>query len=226
LDPSVLLVGNCSNLAGEEGGPLAGARVAVRTAATASEALAQHRATPADLIVMDLDLPDATAEEFCDEVRADQMLREVSLLVLCGASESERRRAADCRANAHVVTPVDADALAREVLPLLSVQSRASYRVLVRVQVDEPQAARSFFCTSANLSASGILLEAPEPMRTGQAIGCSFFLPGKVRVEGRGRVVREGTTSQRRHFGVRFLELPQEAVQAIERFVADWTRPY
>lgn len=225
MDRSVLLVGECGSLRGEEGGVLSGAQVDVRTAPTAVAGLRQHRDVPADLIVVDLDLPDATAEQFCEAVREDEILRNVSMLVLCGTSDLERQRAAECRANAHVVTPVDADSLAQQVLPLLSVSSRASYRVLVRVHVDEATGPRFFFCTSANISASGILLETVEALRAGQVIACSFFLPGKVRVEAYGRVVRENEETHMRQFGVRFTDMTTESVCAIERFVADWARP-
>jgi DNA-binding response OmpR family regulator len=224
LNRSVLLVGECANLGREGGWRLAGEQVEVRKAVTAADALREHRATPADLMVMDLDLPDTTAEQLCEEVRQDEALRSVSLLVLCSADESERRRAADCRANARKVTPVDADALAREILPLLTVPSRAIYRVLARVQRDEASGPRFFFCTSANLSTGGILLETTESLHVGEALGLSFFLPGKVRVEGRGSVVREVEEADgQRQFGVQFDDLTPEALAAIERFVADWT---
>lgn len=218
MSGSVLLVGKSAELVAEA---LASESVSVRRATTAAEALAAHRAEKADLIVLDLDLPDGVAEAFCQTVRQDRQLRDVSLLVLCGSAEAERRRAADCRANAHVVVPADAKALAREVMPLLAVSERASYRVLALVQVE----GQTFFCTSANLSASGILLESPRPLWIGQTLGCSFFLPGKVRVEASGRVVREGESDRGRVVGVQFVDPAPEAVAAIEAFVEEWTRP-
>jgi DNA-binding response OmpR family regulator len=218
---SVLLVGSCSELAGNGNG--AGNRaVEVFTAKTAAEALLRHRADPADLIALDLDPPDMSAEQFCDTIRADEQLRNVSLLVLCGPGEDDRLRAAGCRANAHIVRPVDAAALSVEIGRLLAVSSRASYRVLAQVSVDEPSSARSFFCTSQNVSTSGILLETEEELSPGQLIACSFFLPGKVRVEARGRVVRHTKAPSGGHFGVQFLALPSESATALEQFIGAW----
>ncbi len=117
----VLLVGECGEAIGESEGPVRRVDVDVRTAGSGTEALALHRAQNADLIVTDLDLVDMTAQHLCETVRGDERLRNVSLLVLCSPEESERQRAAECRANAHIVRPVDSEALANQVARLLEI---------------------------------------------------------------------------------------------------------
>jgi DNA-binding response OmpR family regulator len=219
----VLLVGSCGSLPGEYGAwP---AEIEVRKAATATEGLALFRAESADVIAVDLDLPDGPAEQFCEFARAERTVRRVSLMVLCGESEAERRRAADCRANAHIVRPADAAALAEAVLRQLAVPQRASYRVLAQVTVGEDDHAYSFFCTSANVSASGILLETEEALRLGQTLDCSFFLPGRLKVATQGRVVREAASPGGRQFGVRFVDLSHYEAELIGDFVQTWGKP-
>jgi DNA-binding response OmpR family regulator len=216
----VILVGGCGSLPGD--GEAWPATIDVRRAATATEGLLLHRAESADVIAVDLDLPDGPAEQFCEFVRAEATLRRVSLLVLCGPEESERRRAADCGANAHIVRPTDARALSQEIQRQLAVPQRAKYRVLAQVTVGNSDEAYSFFCTSENVSATGILVETQEALRLGQTLDCSFFLPGRLKVATRGRVVREASSASGRQFGIQFVDLPHYEAEVLGSFVQSW----
>ncbi len=216
----VLLVGSCGSLPGDDAAwP---ASIEVRRAATATEGLSLHRAESADVIAVDLDLPDGPAEQFCEFVRAETTPHRVSLMVLCGPEEGERRRAADCRANAHIVRPADARALSEEIQRQLAVPRRAKYRVLAQVTVGNSEQAYSFFCTSENVSASGILVETQEALRLGQTLDCSFFLPGRLKVATRGRVVREASAPSGRQVGIQFVDLPHYEAEVLGSFVQNW----
>jgi DNA-binding response OmpR family regulator len=217
----VLLVGSCGRLAGRLAVLLGGA-VEVRSAQTAVEALERHRADGANLIVTDLDLTDSTAEHLCEALRTHEALRNVSILVVCGPSESERRRAEACRANGQVVRPFQAGELAARIKGLMAVSSRAHYRVLTQVTTGDPSHERSFFCTSRNVSPAGMLIEASEPLRVGQALDCSFFLPGRRKLVASGRVVRQASSPGGRHFGIQFVHLSQQDADALARFVDRW----
>jgi DNA-binding response OmpR family regulator len=217
----VLLVGDC----GEIGGLLAvmrGRAVELWSAQTAAEALERHRADRADLIVTDLELADSTAERLCEALRSQEALCNVSILVVCGPAESERRRAEACRANGLVVRPFDAEELAARIKGLMAVSSRARYRVLTQVTTGEPIRERSFFCTSQNVSSAGMLIETSEPLRVGQALDCSFFLPGRLKLVAKGRVVRQASAPQGCYFGIQFVHLSQRDSDALARFVDRW----
>ena len=216
----VILVGRCGSLPGD--GEAWPATIEVRRAATATEGLLLHRAESADVIAVDLDLPDGPAEQFCQFVRAEATQRRVSLLVLCGPDEGERRRAADCGANAHIVRPTDARALSEEIKRQLAVPQRARYRVLAQVTVGKSDQAYSFFCTSENVSATGILVETQEALRLGQTLDCSFFLPGRLKVAAQGRVVREASSPSGRQFGIQFVDLPHYEAEVLGSFVQSW----
>lgn len=217
----MLLVGSCGTLS-DRLAVLRRGVVEVRSAPSAGEALGLHRSAHADLIVTDLDLPDSTAERFCEALRAHEALRNVSILVVCGAGESERRRAETCRANGHVVRPIDAEALSLRIAQLMAVSSRAHYRVLTQVTTADRTSERSFFCTSENVSTAGILIETSEPLRVGQALDCSFFLPGRLRLVAQGRVVRQASSPAGPRFGIQFLQLSQQDSAALARFVDRW----
>ena len=217
----VLLVGSCAKLA-DRLAVLRGAAVEVRSAVSAGEALELHEANRVDLIVTDLDLPDSTAERFCEALRTHEALRNVSILVACGPAESERRRAEACRANGHVVRPFEAEELAARIKGLMTVSSRANYRVLTQVTTGDSSRARSFFCTSQDVSPAGMLIETSEPLRVGQALDCSFFLPGRLRLEAKGRVVRQASAPQGSRFGIQFVHLSPQDSEALARFVDRW----
>lgn len=217
----MLLVGSCAKLAGRLT-VLRGGAVEVRSAETAGEALELHQTNRADLIVTDLDLPDSTAERLCEALRTHEALRNVSILVACGPAESERRRAEACRANGHVVRPFEAEELAARIRGLLTVASRASYRVLTQVTTGGPSRERSFFCTSQDVSAAGMLIETNESLSVGQALDCSFFLPGPVKLVAKGRVVRQASAGDGRHFGIQFVQLSRQDSDALARFVDRW----
>jgi len=217
---NVLLVGgNGALLAGGEG-PLENAGIGIRRAPTGVEGLLLHRAQRANLIVTELDLPDLTAEHFCKAVRAEKVGGRVALVVLCPGDEAARRRAAECGANAHFVLSPDAESIAVELTHLLAVPLRAKYRVLARVSVDEEE--RSFFCTSDNLSATGILVETDEALALGQTVDCSFFLPGRLQVATQGKVVREVEGAAGRQFGIQFVDLPRQEAAKLDSFVTGW----
>jgi DNA-binding response OmpR family regulator len=217
----VLLVGGCGKLAGRLA-VLHGSAVEVRSGETAAEALEQHQANRSDLIVTDLDLPDSTAERLCEGLRSREELRNVSILVACGPAERERRRAEACRANGHVVRPFDAEELAARIKGLMAVSSRAHYRVLTQVTTSGPSRERSFFCTSQNVSPAGMLIETSEALHLGQALGCSFFLPGRLKLEAKGRVVRQASTPEGSRFGIQFIHISQQDSDALARFVDRW----
>jgi DNA-binding response OmpR family regulator len=218
----VLLVGSSTALAYSSETAEWRSTVEVRTAGAGGEALALHRAEKADILVADLDLPDGPAEQLCDTIRQDEALRRVALLVLCGTDEAERRRAADCRANAHIVRPSNLGALGDEITRLLSIPKRAMYRVLAHLTVAEQEEGYSFFCTSENVSANGILVETEEPLRLGQTLDCSFFLPGRQRVATQGKVVRAACSDKGRQFGIRFVGIPERDAQVLGNFVETW----
>ncbi len=220
---NVLLVGAGGALLEGADGPLHLSGIEIRRVATGAEAHREHRARSANLIAMELDLPDMSAEGLCEAIRGDEPSRRVALVVLCAVDEASRRRAADCEANAQFVSSEDAESLAVELARLLAVPPRAKYRVLARLSVDDDE--RSFFCTSDNVSPTGMLVETDEVLVLGQTVDCSFFLPGRFRVATQGRVVREASGDVGRRFGIQFLDLPQQETARLESFVTSWRNP-
>lgn len=183
--------------------------------------LAIHQAERADLIVVDLVDPHLAGETLCLRVRADEALRQVSILLLCNDTDSERRLAESCHANGVLYLPLNPAALLENIRQLLAVADRKSYRVLVQVRAGAAPHRETFHCISRNISASGILLETGKTLAVGERVGCAFFLPGGRQIDAEGEVVRRRFFADgSRTYGVKFTKLIPGTRQALDMFVA------
>ena len=80
----------------------------VETASTGSEALASLRRAPADLILLDVMLPDISGTELCSRIRADQRLASVPIIMLTAKSEEiDRVVGLEVGADDYVTKPFD-----------------------------------------------------------------------------------------------------------------------
>src|SRR5260370_6465916 len=82
-----------------------GADVAVDEAASVPEAEARIRADEPDVIVLDLRLPGESGAELCARLKADELTREIPIVLLTGAEPEEAQRAQRAGAKALVYKP-------------------------------------------------------------------------------------------------------------------------
>jgi DNA-binding response OmpR family regulator len=186
------------------------------------EALNVHRNEKADLIIIEPDFPDLTCEQFCSVIREDEVLKRVSTLVVCSDKLSEIERCQRCGANDYI-QPLTPTIFLRKATRLLNVSERTSYRVIVKVSRKEGDETTHFFCTSQNVSTSGILLETDRVLNKGEKVSCSFFLPNSVRVVSQGEVVRivereDGSNK----YGVKFINMSPLLESRITSFIENW----
>jgi chemotaxis family two-component system response regulator Rcp1 len=67
-------------------------------------------AFPADLVLLDLNMPKKNGLEVLEEIRKDPQLKEIPVLILtCSQSDADKRRAYDADANFYMVKPADLD---------------------------------------------------------------------------------------------------------------------
>ncbi len=172
------------------------------------EALAIHRKERADLAIIKPDFPDMTCEQFCSDIRGDEGLKRVSILVVCSEKLSDIERCQKCGANDYIQPMTQTDFL-RKAARLLNISERTRYRVIVKVAQRKNKNGNHVFCTSQDISSSGILLETDGVLNKGDTITCSFFLPNSIRIVTDGEIVRivekeDGS----RNYGVKFIDLP------------------
>jgi DNA-binding response OmpR family regulator len=191
------------------------------TAITGKDALQVHRQEHVDLIIAELNMPDMQGDELCTLIRTDKELKDVSIILACGDTPENRVRIAQCGANAWLTKPINPEKLLDCISHLLAVSMRKGYRVLLKAHIRGEREIEPFFCTSHNISATGIMFETDKLLNQGDRIACTFFLPGACRITAEGDIVRAVKAPDGRvHYGVRFINLAPEYRGEIERFVA------
>jgi CheY-like chemotaxis protein len=193
----------------------------VFTAVTGMEALQIHRKERVDLIIADLNMPGMGGDKLCSLVRTEKELRNVSILLACRDTPEELEMVAQSAANASITKPINTGDFLEKIGQLLAVPVRKDYRVLLKAKVLGNQESVPFFCTSYNISASGILIETDRILNQGDCLTCTFFLPGASQIAIDGEAVRSMEVADGSyHYGIRFIDLAPEYRKEIERFVA------
>jgi CheY-like chemotaxis protein len=190
------------------------------TTMSSRKALELHKSENMDLIVVDLDMPEVNGDELCFLIRKDPMMQQVSVIIVGTDSESDMNRFKRCQANAYITKPIRPLQLLEKVSQLLDIQERKNYRVLLKVTVNGKSPTETFFCSSQNISTSGILIETDKVLQKGDSISCSFFLPGAERISADAEIVRiaqNGTGAF--HYGGRFINLKSQYRASIDSFV-------
>lgn len=209
----------------KERGLLNRADFRVVTAMSGREALRIHRAEKVNLIIADLEMADMGGDELCSLVRKENEIRDVSFILACHDVPVELERVTRCGANAWIRKPVQPGQLLEKVEQFLAISTRRGYRVLLRVRVHGSTDNTTFFCTSQNISVSGMLIETEKLLAVGSRITCMFFLPGTSQIAVDAEVVRcAPVTDGVSQYGVRFVDLAPKSREEIESFIATSVR--
>jgi CheY-like chemotaxis protein len=93
----------------------------VLEAGTGAEALAVARTLKPSLILLDVNLPDISGFEVCEQLKRDPTTAAIPIIQITGAwlSEEDRRRGLGSGADAYLVEPVDNVTLLRNVVVLI-----------------------------------------------------------------------------------------------------------
>ena len=98
--------------------------------------------------------------------------------------------------------------------------SRRQLRTLTRVEVSLENAGRFIMGRSMNISATGMLLETEHVLPGEASMRLQFYLPGESRaVKVVVEVLRSEFKGNMARYGVRFVDLSNEARDQIERYV-------
>lgn len=190
------------------------------TATSAEEAMAVHKTERVDLIITGLDMPGISGDALCSMIRKDEELKNVSIIIVCTNTESDIERVSRCKANSFITRPIQPNQLIDKVAGLLNIPERKSYRVLLKVSVNGRSEAGSFFCSSRNISSTGILIQTDRQFAKGDIVSCAFFLPGSARVFTDAEIMRVGKNHDNTFlYGAKYIDLSPEYRSAIETFI-------
>ena len=216
----LLIVESLKSLLEQEKNLLSSRRLQIFTAASGEEALAIHENEKVDLIVSRLDMPGTNGDSLCSFIRKDVALKKVSFIMVCDNTKGDLERCQKCGANSYVTRPVDPEVFLEKVSQLMDIPKRTGIRVLIKVSVKGDMGNQPFFCTSVNISTSGILLEADRTISKAALITCSFFIPGSDSISADGEIMRVREVAPSTfHWGIKFLNLSPEHKAAIKAFV-------
>jgi CheY-like chemotaxis protein len=175
-----------------------------------------------DLIVIRLDMPGMKTEDLFEFIRANPELRKASIIIVCSDTLASRERCKRCRANAVLTTPVDPSILHMKIQQFLNVAPRMLYRTALAVAIEGKFRDRPVPFHTENLSASGMLIRAEEPLSKGAGVFLSFFLPDGTHISGYGEIVRVeqvGSEAEMYLYGIRFTNIDEESRASIEAVV-------
>ncbi|HWR58848.1 MAG TPA: response regulator [Thermodesulfovibrionales bacterium] len=216
----VLIVGAIKSAIEEKRRILSNRGLMVFTAVSGEDARAVHEREKVDLIVADLDMSGMSGDKLCSLVRNDASLKSVSFIIICRDTRSALDRCASCGANAYITEPLDPVLFLEKLSSLIHVSKRSAMRVLLKVSVKGNLKSQGFFCTSVNVSTSGILLQSDKIISKGAVINCSFFLPRAQIISADCEVTRVAEVSPGLYqYGAKFLRLPTHYKASIDDFV-------
>lgn len=177
----ILLVDDLKTILEKEKSILSRADFQIFTANNAKEALEIHKKEQVDLIVSDLDMPGTPGDALCSALRTDGGLKKTAFMMVCTSRKSDLERCLQCGASTYIIKPIDPAEFFEKVSALLNVAERKSFRVLVKIQVEGRHLNIPFFCTSRDISATGMLIETEKALVKGDKLTCSFYLPSGER---------------------------------------------
>jgi CheY-like chemotaxis protein len=215
----VLLARNLESLFMIKNSFLNRADIQVFTAETNGDILKIHRQEHADLIATRLDMPGMKCEELFSSIRNSPELRAVSTILVCEDTLDYRERCKQCKVNAVFTLPVDSARLHLQVQQFLDVAPRMFYRAALAVAISGKFKNQPLPFRTENISASGMLISAAEPLAKGDGIFFSFFLSDGAHVSGYGEIIRvelQATTPESFLYGIKFTNIDPEVRSTID----------
>jgi CheY-like chemotaxis protein len=189
-------------------------------AVSGAQAIEVHRWKRVDLIILDLQMPGMDGEQVTRAIRADRLLRDVSILVISDTNRPGlRERCLAFGANDFLAKPFNDFELMRRVSQLFHIAMRKHTALLAQVEVtDNGPVIEPFVARIVNLSMSGLLLEADVPLE-GRVIGVKFVVPGAAQITATATVARRADAGRTVRWGIRFTALDLAARRIIRDYV-------
>jgi response regulator RpfG family c-di-GMP phosphodiesterase len=193
----------------------------IMTALAGSEGLVKARAEKPDLIIFGYDLFDMTAPEFCREIRADELTRSISLLLVCDRDHHEHGElclSAGC--NDVIFRPLQKPELDAKVERLSRIPVRRQLRTITKIEVSLEKNGRFLLGRSLNISSTGMLVEVDKMLPQEGPVRLHFYLPGDARpMQIPAEILRAEFSGSMSKYGMRFLDLSDDERERITRFV-------
>ncbi|MBI5676224.1 MAG: response regulator [Nitrospirae bacterium] len=206
----------------KEGSLLSRKNIKVLTALSGEEILKIHRAEHVNLIITELKMPDIDGDKLCSLIRNDEVLRKVSLIIICDNDKSDIDRCEACGVNAFITKPVNSEDIFSNIRKFLYVLDRKDLRALYHEDVKCKSGDNIFFAKADNLSSSGILIHSDQVLEKESKISCSFYIEGHP-VTVNGKIVRVQKKPPGTYcYGVQFVRVAILTQVRIDKFIENF----
>ncbi|GFO69620.1 hypothetical protein GMLC_31990 [Geomonas limicola] len=190
----------------------------ILTASSVEEALAICRHQEISLIISQLERLPAGGDQLCTQLRADRVLRNVSIILVSYLQDADF--AATCGANAVLTKPVRPEELLKLVGKFLEIRARREYRAVFNARVDATWGSLSFSGVTRNISASGLLCETSVLLRKDDQLSNVLFDLAGFPITAEAVVVWSGSLPAGTHvYGVKFSAMAAEQRERIDQYV-------
>ncbi len=193
--------------------------ISVIPARSSEEILNLHGTYKADLIITDFELPLMGGAKLCSLIRNDASLKNVSIIVVCNATDASLAQCRETGANAVIPKPPSEDMLFSKISELLVVPQRKGIRVLQRISVKSTEGDTTFFARSLNISISGMLIETYRAFKKGDRLTCAFKIAHNEVVVDCMVMRAEKSASGRHCYGIKFINCNTKSLVMIDHFV-------
>jgi len=193
----------------------------IMTALAGSEGITKARAEKPNLVIFGYDLFDMDAPQFCREIRAHDVTRGISLLLVCDRDAPEHgdlSLSAGC--NDVIFRPLHKPELDEKVERLTHIPVRRQLRTITKIEVSMEKNGRFILGRSVNISANGMLLEVQRMLPQDGPVRLHFYLPADPRpLQLLAEVLRAEFAGSMSKYGMRFLSPTDEDRDRISRYV-------
>jgi len=193
----------------------------IMTALAGSEGLTKARMEKPNLIIFGYDLFDMSAPEFCREIRADDITRAISLLLVCDRDHTDHGDlclSAGC--NDVIFRPLQKPDLDQKVERLTRIPVRRQLRTITKIEISLEKNGRFVLGRSVNISSTGMLVEVDRMLPQDGPVRLHFYLPADPRpLQIAAEILRAEFSGSMPKYGMRFLDPTEEDRERITRYV-------
>lgn len=193
----------------------------IMTALAGSQGLTKARVERPNLIIFGYDLFDMSAPEFCREIRADELTRAISLLLVCDREHQDHGDlclSAGC--NDVIFRPLQKPELDEKVERLTQIPVRRQLRTITKIEISLEKNGRFVLGRSVNISSTGMLVEVDRMLPQEGPVRLHFYLPADPRpVQVTAEILRAEFSGSMPKYGMRFLSPSEVDRERITRYV-------
>lgn len=192
----------------------------IMTALAGSEGLTKARMEKPNLIIFGYDLFDMSAPEFCREIRADEITRPISLLLVCDRNSNHGDLCLSAGCNDVIFRPLQKPELDTKVERLTRIPVRRQLRTITKIEISLEKNGRFVLGRSVNISSSGILVEVDRMLPQEGPVRLHFYLPADPKpLQVAAEILRAEFSGSMPRYGMKFLETTEEDRERIKRYV-------